>query len=79
MADESGEKRGFFQNYVKAEGMVQLAVAIPAGCFIGWLLGSWLDRHFHTTWIAIAGVVLGAIGGFARLIIVASHYLKDKQ
>jgi ATP synthase protein I len=76
MADESGERRGFFKDYVKAESMVQLAIAIPAGCFIGWLLGTWLDRHFHTTWIAIAGVVLGAIGGIVRLITTASSYLK---
>ena len=46
------------RDYVKAESMLQLALAIPAGCFIGWALGAWLDRHFHTGWIAIAGILL---------------------
>jgi F0F1-type ATP synthase assembly protein I len=76
MADEPDKQGGFLKGYVNAESMVQLAVAIPAGCLIGWLLGSWLDRHFHTTWMSIAGVVLGAIGGIVRLITYASSYLK---
>ena len=55
------------------------AIAIPAGCLIGWLLGSWLDRHFHTTWIAIAGIVLGAVGGFIQMITTALRYMKDNK
>ena len=38
--------------------MVQLAIALPAGCLIGWLLGHWADGHFHQGWIGIAGIVL---------------------
>jgi F0F1-type ATP synthase assembly protein I len=79
MADEPNEKRSFFKDYVKAESMVQLAVAIPAGCFIGWLLGSWLDRHFHQSWIAIAGILLGAAGGFIQMFVTASRYLKNNK
>lgn len=80
MADEeSKERRSFFKDYVKAESMLQLAIAIPAGCLIGWLLGSWLDRHFHQSWIAIAGIVLGAAGGFIQMFVTASRYLKNNQ
>lgn len=79
MTEEPDEKRSFFKDYVKAESMVQLAIAIPAGCLIGWLLGSWLDRHFHQSWIAIAGIVLGAVGGFIQIFLTASRYLKKNQ
>ena len=43
-------------SYVQAESMVQLALAIPVGCFVGILLGTWLDRHFHQHWMAITGL-----------------------
>lgn len=79
MSDDLNPKRRFFKDYVKAESMVQLAIAIPAGCLIGWLLGAWLDRHFHTGWIAIAGIVLGAVGGFIQMFVTASRYLKNNQ
>ena len=73
------KKFSSMKDYIKAEQMVQLAIAIPAGCLIGWLLGSWLDRHFHTTWIAIAGIVLGAAGGFIQMITTALRYMKDNK
>jgi F0F1-type ATP synthase assembly protein I len=79
MAEQPNEKRSFFKDYVRAESMVQLAVAIPAGCLIGWLLGSWLDRHFHQGWIGIAGIVLGAVAGFIQIFITASRFLKNNQ
>ena len=67
IADEPSKKNGGLHDLVKAESMIQLALAIPAGCLIGWLLGSWLDRHFHQGWIAITGIVLGAVGGFIQI------------
>ena len=74
MADD--EKKGALRELVKAESMIQLAIALPAACVIGWLLGSWLDRHFHQHWIGIVGIVLGAIGGFTQIVTMASRYLK---
>ena len=67
---------GGLGDLVKAESMIQLAIALPAGCVIGWLLGSWMDRHFHQTWISIAGIVLGAVGGFVQMFVTASRFLK---
>jgi ATP synthase protein I len=52
---------------VKAESMVQLALAVPAGCFVGLGVGYLLDRHFHTKWIVIAGMFLGAAAGFIQI------------
>jgi len=74
MADE--ERKGAFGELVKAESMIQLAIALPAGCVIGWLLGAWLDKHFHQNWMGITGILLGAIGGFIQIFTTAQRYLK---
>ena len=78
MADDSGKgkKDGMLGSLVQAESMVQLALAVPAGCVIGWLIGDALDHHFHTSWIQIAGIVIGAVGGFLQIFRVVSKYLK---
>ena len=55
-----------FGSLVQAESMVQLALALPAGCLIGWFIGMLLDHHFHTDWIQVVGIVIGAIAGFLR-------------
>ncbi len=76
-ADMAGKKQGgSLGDLVKAESMIQLAIALPAGCVIGWLLGEWLDRHFHQNWIGVAGIVLGAVAGFFQIFMTASRYLK---
>lgn len=76
MADEEKKSGGALGDLVKAESMIQLAIALPAGCLIGWLVGEWLDKHFHQNWIGIVGIVLGAIGGFMQIFLTASRYLK---
>ena len=79
MADEPTQKYRGLRDYVKAEQMVQLALAIPIGCVVGWVIGGLLDRHFHTTWIAIAGIVLGAAGGFLQIVNIAMRTMKNDQ
>jgi F0F1-type ATP synthase assembly protein I len=71
-----GEKKRALGEVVKAESMIQLAIALPAGCVIGWLVGAWLDRHFHQNWMGIVGILLGAIGGFMQIFFMASRFLK---
>lgn len=46
----------------------QLAVMLPASTVAGWLIGSALDKWLHTTWISIAGLLLGIAGGMIELI-----------
>jgi ATP synthase protein I len=72
----TGGGKGALGDLVKAESMVQLAIALPAGCVIGWLIGAWLDKHFNQSWIGIAGIVLGAVAGFMQIFMTASRYLK---
>ena len=67
--------KGSLKDLVTAESMVQLALALPAGCVIGWLVGSWLDARFHASWIGITGILIGALGGFIQIFRVASRYL----
>lgn len=78
MADEK-KKSGALGDLVKAESMIQLAIALPAGCLIGWLIGAWLDKHFHQGWIAVVGIVLGAVAGFVQIFVTASRYLKNDR
>jgi ATP synthase protein I len=59
--------------------MIQLALAVPAGCFVGLGLGYLLDRHFHTKWIVVLGMLLGAAGGFIQIFTAASRSLKGKD
>lgn len=46
----------------------QLAFIIPASVVIGLLIGKLLDYWFHTHWLFLAGVIVGAIAGFVDLI-----------
>jgi F0F1-type ATP synthase assembly protein I len=75
MADD-GKKSGGLGDLVKAESMVQSALVLPAACVIGALGGAWLDRHFHTGWIAVAGIILGAVAGFVQIYKTASRQMK---
>lgn len=46
----------------------QLAFVLPTALVVGWLVGAALDRWLHTTWIYLAGIVLGIVAGFVDLI-----------
>lgn len=77
MADDGGKKKGALGEVVRAESMIQLAIALPAGCVIGWFAGHWADGHFHQSWMGIVGILLGAVGGFIQIFTTASRYLKN--
>jgi len=46
----------------------QLAFVLPAALVAGWLAGAVLDRWLHTTWLYLAGILLGIAAGFIELI-----------
>jgi len=62
-------------DFVKVESMVQLAIALPAACLIGWLIGAAIDKHFHTSWVGLVGILVGAIAGFVQIFTTASRIL----
>ena len=72
---EEKKKSGALKEVVRAESMIQLAIALPAGCVIGWLAGGWADRHFHQHWIGVTGILLGAAAGFLQIYRTASKFL----
>ena len=45
-----------------------IGLAIPAATIAGLLLGTLLDRLFHTHWIFLVGLILGVIAGFYDII-----------
>jgi len=46
----------------------QLAFIFPAATVAGWLIGLAMDHWLHTTWLYLAGLILGIIAGFVELI-----------
>lgn len=51
-----------------------LAFVLPASIVVGIAIGAGLDHWLGTTWITLAGLLLGCVAGFFELIrtIVAS-------
>jgi F0F1-type ATP synthase assembly protein I len=62
---KSGERENF---WVQAARYSQLALVLPAGVVVGWLIGAALDRWLHTTWLYLAGILLGIAAGFTELV-----------
>jgi ATP synthase protein I len=54
--------------WVQAARYSQLAFVFPAALVAGWLIGAALDRWLHTTWLYLAGILLGIAAGFFELI-----------
>jgi F0F1-type ATP synthase assembly protein I len=77
--DPNPKPQGKLGHLVQAESAIQLALAIPVGCFVGLLLGAWLDRRFHTHWIVLAGMFLGAAGGFIQIFKAVSRLSKRED
>lgn len=46
----------------------QLAMALPAATVVGLLIGYGLDKWLHTTWLYLAGLLLGIVAGFVELV-----------
>ncbi len=65
---------GLLGAWVQAEKMIQIALVLPCGAFIGWVIGAWLDHILHQSWIAMIGVVVGIIAGLVGAIQMAMFY-----
>jgi ATP synthase protein I len=70
------QNKGSLKDLVKAESMMQLALALPIGCLIGGVGGAALDKHFHTGFLTVLGILLGAVAGFIQIYRTASGYIK---
>ncbi len=66
---EDGESREPKKNMlVQLANYSQLAFIFPAATVVGWLIGAALDHWLHTTWLYLAGLIVGIIAGFVELI-----------
>ena len=63
--DRDRQKRSFLVLAARYSG---LALALPASTFVGWVIGTLLDKWLHTTWLYLVGLVVGIIAGFVELI-----------
>jgi F0F1-type ATP synthase assembly protein I len=50
----------------------QIGFALPAATVIGWFAGRLLDHWLHTSWLYLAGLLVGIVAGFIELIRVAN-------
>lgn len=64
-SDQQKQERSF---WVAVARYSQIAVTLPAAVVAGWLLGAFLDRRLHTTWLYLAGLIGGIVAGFVELI-----------
>lgn len=63
--DDKPENKSFMVQIAKYS---ELAFILPAATVAGLLAGMGLDRWLHTTWLYLAGLLLGIIAGFVQLI-----------
>ncbi len=56
---------------------LQIGFALPAATLLGWFAGSLLDRSLHTSWLYMAGLIVGSLAGFIGLIRIASKPESD--
>lgn len=71
--ENSAQKENF---WVQVARYSQLAMIFPAAILVGWFFGTMLDRWLHTTWLYLAGILLGVAAGFVELVRTA---LKDSK
>jgi F0F1-type ATP synthase assembly protein I len=45
-----------------------MGMILPASVVVGLAIGTVLDKHFHTKWMTLTGLLVGAVAGFAELI-----------
>ena len=74
---QRGKGGGLLSAWIEAEKLMQIALVLPCAAFIGWLIGEWLDRRLHQSWIAIVGIVFGGVSGLVYSIRVALAANKD--
>ncbi len=61
----SKQEKAFWLQFARYS---QLAFVFPTALVVGWLVGAALDRWLHTTWLYLAGILLGIAAGFIELI-----------
>jgi ATP synthase protein I len=72
-SQDSEQKKSFWLQFARYS---QLAFVLPAALVVGWLIGAALDRWLHTSWLYLAGILIGIAAGFIELIRTVVHDTK---
>jgi ATP synthase protein I len=62
------KSKSAFASLIEAERMMQVALLLPSSAGVGWLIGAWLDKMLHQTWISLAGILFGGISGLVYVV-----------
>ena len=69
MPDQLPEKNDGDRNMWRQIGRYShLGLILPASVVVGLAIGAALDRWLKTSWITLAGLLLGCVAGFTEMI-----------
>lgn len=68
MADERGDDKQSNNPAVVWARYSEIAFIVPAGVVVGLLAGKLFDYWFHTHWLFLVGIIIGAVAGFIQMI-----------
>ncbi|MDZ4799220.1 MAG: AtpZ/AtpI family protein [Bryobacteraceae bacterium] len=54
--------------WIKYGEYSQLAFALPASIGVGWLIGTWLDTKFGTSFLYLVFILIGIAGGLIQVV-----------
>jgi F0F1-type ATP synthase assembly protein I len=78
MPDAPPEKNGGDEKMWRQIGRYShLGLILPASVVVGLAIGAALDRWLKTSWITLAGLLVGCIAGFAEMIRVIISASKE--
>ncbi len=67
-SDSESDRKVVLHGLVRAESIVQIALALPVSTILGWAVGDYLDHKLHHSWIAIVGLLVGVVAGFIQIV-----------
>ncbi|MSP59403.1 MAG: AtpZ/AtpI family protein [Myxococcales bacterium] len=66
--------------WLQATKFSYLGLFFGVAIVIGYFIGHWLDRRFHTDpWIGMVGLLVGVAAGFRELYRVARQYQREQE
>lgn len=68
MSDEKRKDDTPASSMVFVARYLGLAFLIPMSAAAGWMLGAYLDRHLHTSYLSMTCLILGIVGSFIQLL-----------
>lgn len=58
---------------------LSLGFLLPVSTVVGYTIGYLMDKEFDTDWMYLAGLILGTVAGFVKLIQLLMRKKSDGQ